>query len=706
MAPTRRPSDEVPDDLRLQKDEPDSPPLFAEENRPAQKRPAEPPASRKPAPRDPLDVPLDEPLDDSFVEPIEDPIDDFRMIEPGDKAYSFAASEGTAPPPPTGPGIPLSIPAKRPAAAPSSPAARRRAPRPAAEEVVPRKWLLPVGIGLTVAAVVGPLILVLLLGTSSSGDNSSLPPYAYSAPFQPMSMPSGAAGAFPRVYTPGQEAEPKTSEIVAAVPNQPVVVVRSPQSLATEALAVGNSPTFRPISPQKPLNYTGKPMEVFDTGSPYLSDVCIGGRGRYLFATAMRKPNIFVIDLSTGLLERTIPFQGAQFSASRIAAGADVLVAVDASNGIATSWKMGEFDAPLATVELKLGGIGPILIGSETNGPLVVNYKNPANAVVFLDPTTLKRIRYNFSEKELAEGFLGKQVRSIDSTGTLISTFSAEANPPNQFWTIESDAIARKMLPHYSPDKNVPALSADGNRILTLEGEFALGNGSPARNWIPHIFSGKRNYSIEAGLPRIVDHQYPSDVDLWNVDGRMPFASLKNDAVVADLVLRTPTLRPSRAEGVFYVGRSRLVVMMERGRLLFWHANPANQKPTGLADNDPSKLPFGPPKVDPKSPTVVPDPELAPKVIGRQGRSLSGYNGEKFVGLTSVFPMPNSGVKYEIIKGPVGMKIDESGRIEWATPLEPSAMEYDVIVRIYDENKKFDLTDTWKIKMILRAKPK
>jgi len=718
MPSTRNPADDFPDDLRLQKDEPDVP-LFAEEKRAAKSRPSS----------DPLDAPLDEPLDD------------FQPIEPDDKPYSFVPEP---PPLPKGPRI---APPKS-SQSQSSPAVPRRE-RPVPLPRPPKKWLLPVGIALAILTAAVPLVLVLATG-SESKPSSALPPYPPGTPW-PMSYPQmpipgqpgfGIAkdsGQFGRVFTPGKDPEPGPNEIgkptivtdlglpafpgfpklpnppdFPSMPKFPNINAKMPEAASGgRELAVGLPPSFTRSRLTILPRYSGKPLEILDFPNRPIVASCVGGKGRYLFLAVANEPKIVAFDLTTGNQMPAIPCEYAGSSNVHLVAGADVLVAIDGDTGRATSWRLDNLGSP-KVADLGFRPIRSALMGTATNGPLFVSYTATGPRLATLDPVSLERVRYDFESDEQRKNFAAATLSAIDANGALVGGTSTASNPPNLFWQIGPRTIRQTR----SIPGNVTALaiSPDRDTVVTNLGASLLSRddgGVQNRktiDWPVPTLATTASFSVD-GQPVMVAFR-AKEVEVWNQGIPNPIAVFSKDDKAVNAFPENADgsgivhMKPTDFRRIFYVARTNVVAIVGKERVVLWHADPARQPNAGVKPLQPRPVPIPAVVPMPAVPKGIPVPidGRPPSVVARQGRIVLFKAGQPNYYPIVVAPVPTYPLNYEIKTGPEGLKIDAKGRITWDAPEAPDDMDYDAVVRIWNEDKKLELTDAFKIRLIPKKK--
>ena len=215
-----------------------------------------------------------------------------------------------------------------------------------------------------------------------------------------------------------------------------------------------------------------------------------------------------------------------------------------------------------------------------------------------------------------------------------------------------------------------------------------------------------RVYSVERTGQLLATHPSAGnwlEAALWKPGRKDPLAVLKNDAPAMALLRRIPSGTVRECRSLFCVASMNLVVTQEQQRVTIWHADPANQNAEAVARAE-VKVP--PPAVEPPAAKAPVGPAgTVPQMVSRANRSVLVPPGLPMTYRVRVSAVQDFPVKFEIAKGPEGLKIDGEGNVTWASPVGGEGTEYDVVVRMYNEEKKLELLDPWKLR-ITTAPPK
>ncbi len=152
------------------------------------------------------------------------------------------------------------------------------------------------------------------------------------------------------------------------------------------------------LAPVVPVEFTAAPItgdkaEMKLPGT--ISDVCVGGGGRYLCLHLGKTRQIAVYDLCLGKVAKYFPIGGDNV---RIAAGMNKLIAVTPEPGTITRFDFAKMEKE-TTVPLPFKGVlKTVAMGSASAGPLLVHYGSGTGALdnsptILLDPATFKEIR-------------------------------------------------------------------------------------------------------------------------------------------------------------------------------------------------------------------------------------------------------------------------------------------------------------------------
>jgi hypothetical protein len=177
------------------------------------------------------------------------------------------------------------------------------------------------------------------------------------------------------------------------------------------------------IPPVKPVPITPAPVPLGGTEVKFPAEadqVCVGGGGRFLFASLPKVKQVAVFDASEAKVVKYLP---APAEKVLIAAGMDKLMVVDPGTNIIQRWNLTTFEKEVTTPLPATAGLRTwsITMGSGSNGPLLVQGGDwPRLGEWYLfDVTTMKEIKGTDRHGTL-ECRVGDKVRASNDGRTVV----------------------------------------------------------------------------------------------------------------------------------------------------------------------------------------------------------------------------------------------------------------------------------------------
>lgn len=214
----------------------------------------------------------------------------------------------------------------------------------------------------------------------------------------------------------------------------------------------------------KPPTFDGETLDVVLPAT--LSDVRVGGAGRYVVLEIKSLRKLAVLDVSQAKLLGYIPMAD---DSTKFAVGATKLVMISTDSGVASRWDL-KTQKKETTQTIDLGGaVKHVLLGSASHGPVIAATSGSHSGVPYsIDINTLKSEKLNIGS--MRRGFSTRANVRIAANGTTMGVWESGVSPSGLQTYVK---VGDKWEGHYQHDsvgQIVP--SPDGRIIYTGAGAF------------------------------------------------------------------------------------------------------------------------------------------------------------------------------------------------------------------------------------------
>jgi hypothetical protein len=194
-----------------------------------------------------------------------------------------------------------------------------------------------------------------------------------------------------------------------------------------------------------------------------VSDVAVGGGGRFLVLYLAGARKLAVFDVSAARVVKYIPVEDGDV---RFAAGRDKLVVVQPAHDVVQRWSLTTFERELALPLATPGKVTALALGSASEGPLLVG---TADRILFFDLGTLKRLDIGAPEDQPVRLGAGTRVRA-SADGRTFGLWRAGAYPQG----LETLVLVGRQLQVHSERGSAGHVTPgpDGKTIFTARGLY------------------------------------------------------------------------------------------------------------------------------------------------------------------------------------------------------------------------------------------
>jgi hypothetical protein len=399
-------------------------------------------------------------------------------------------------------------------------------------------------------------------------------------------------------------------------------------------------PAAGPITP--PALDGGKAVRALPSA---VSDVAVGGGGRFLVLNLARAHKLAVFDVSAA---RVVKYISVEEDDVKFAAGRDKLVVVLPAHSIVERWSLATFEREMSVPLATRRKVTAVAMGSASQGPVLVG---TADRFTFLDLRTLRPLDVRVPEDEVAGIDEGTRVRA-SADGRTFGLWRADSHPQGLRTLV---LIGRQIQVHHeraSAGHVTPG--PDGNTIFTARGLYTVqleprreDNGAGAAYCVPaahgplYLSVNPRDGGLTlrmvghlGSLARLTDVEVPEGL---SDEDRRRFAGDRRLHLIPDakVIVTIP------------ISNDRLV--LQRFDLL-----------EALKKSD----------VDYLLVTSQPQP-VAQK-------------GEAWTYQLAVLSR-KGGVSYRVESAPKGMEVSPQGLVKWQVPARTEETEVSVIVAVTDK---------------------
>ena len=476
-------------------------------------------------------------------------------------------------------------------------------------------------------------------------------------------------GFLSRLYVIG---DVKVRAIDGEAPIGPIVVKKNPNKEQIElAKPDKEPPTNEPPAPEKPvatppdipsdqpivnadLNIKVSPLKADSEARALpatVDSVCVGAGGRFLFFSLARERKIAVFDVNQAKVVKYIPV--AEDSA-KIAACQDKLIVMLPTANSLQRYSLTNFEREVTAGVPEARSVSAVLMGSASQGPLVLCGEGPAVAV---DPYTLKVLPLKIG----LAGAKGKVLR-MSADGRVITSYVPDSSPQQHIVFVrEGDTYKTNGL-----EGDVAGMMAPGPEgrfiynargVYTAEGKpigkhGAYGDGS---HYSVRSSEGETFY-LRLDVPgfphgskdpgKLYLQVNGDDMELGAIDAQLPTGlnTWGREAFGFD-------------QHFFLVPSARLLVVLAptRDQLLLYRVDVEKMLESSNRDY------------------LV--------VLSRPPGSVE--RGGKFA-YTPTVKAKKGGVKVKLESGPNGMKVGADGQVTWDVPADFADNQVDVILTVSD----------------------
>lgn len=468
-----------------------------------------------------------------------------------------------------------------------------------------------------------------------------------SAPSSPPENPAPTSP-MPSKPTPGAQTPPPTQPPVPGPATPPAREPKKPVEPLPEKPVVA-PPAKPPAKPPRPAVVLRKrepayvpkngPEEVRLPGR--VTDVAVGGAGRFLIFRLAERQALAVFDACLGKIVKEVPLAE---DTPHFAAGGNRLVVVYRGAKLVQYWNLNTFEkekSALLPDALTSDNIHQICMGSATDGPLFV-YLPKEKRTLAMDLATLKttQVRWKHWAPDNAYGPL--QMRVSADGAMLIGRGGGWAGCDVAFFDRGEQVGAFDKIPFWDAHNASALPSADGRYVFASG--TVLNRALVATEWA----GGKDAYAVPALEPGFVltlhgagkvgqqspPNRAPAAVAVYNEDRQKLFFIKGLDEVVTD-----PLPWEKR---IFYYPKSGTLITLGTGkdRLVLRRLDLTEELNRSGADY--------------LAVTSCPPEAVAGKAFDYQIEARSKQGG----------------VKFKLEAGPDGMKVSADGKVTWGAPTD------------------------------------
>jgi hypothetical protein len=431
-----------------------------------------------------------------------------------------------------------------------------------------------------------------------------------------------------------------------------------------ESLAVGGLPeagTGEPAAVAILPALLEKETVVRNLPAP-VSDVAVGGGGRYLFLLTPRINALQVFDFTDARIVKAIRVPDATV---KFAAGMDKLLIAHPASRTIQRWNLTTFEREQSAVLGGKGTIYTLAMGSASAGPMFVGgVEGPGDTframITFLDVALLKPLPIKIKDRHGA-GFGGPLPVRASADGRVFGMWGQGGSPQQIQLVILEGGAARVVYSGASPGAVVPA--PDGQVIFTSRGglftpevKLVEGSDKDGRGCCVPALQGPYYLALRAFRGDLPEKERQG-LGLYLAGDARPIVALPS---VKELDREPDVWGRSRLtldRRLFLIPEARLLVVLPPGedRLMLHRFDPDD----ALAKSGLDYL-----VVTSRPPGLAVRGDVYSYAIAVKSRK--------------------GGSRCQLLTGPEGMTVSEAGRVTWPVPAAAPAGEHPVVVSIRD----------------------
>jgi hypothetical protein len=391
-----------------------------------------------------------------------------------------------------------------------------------------------------------------------------------------------------------------------------------------------------------------------------VSDVAVGGGGRYLIL--LSRQSLLVFDVSQARIVKAIPVPDDRV---KFAAGMDKLLVVHPASRTVQRWSLTTFQREQTAVLKEKGDITAVAMGAASAGPLLVGgISGPGDTykalITFLDVNTLKPLPIKIKDRH-GVGFGGATGVRASDDGRVFGMWGVGGSPQSiQTIVIEGDEASVRSEGS-TPGAIVPG--AGGKAVFTSRG----GMYSPDVKQVEGSVKDGRGGTLPAHHPlyylsvRALNGDVPekerNGVAIHLLGESRPFAALPDVKEIEEVLDPWGRSVLTLDKRLHFVPDARLIVMLPKGedRLILYYFDPED----ALAKSDLDYL-----VVTSRPPAVAQKGEAFAYAIKAKSRK--------------------GGIRCQLVSGPEGMAVSPAGQVTWTVPVGTAAEEHSVVVGVSD----------------------
>jgi hypothetical protein len=379
-----------------------------------------------------------------------------------------------------------------------------------------------------------------------------------------------------------------------------------------------------------------------------VTDVCVGGAGRFLILHLAQQRKLAVFDLNKAQIVHYISVAEDKV---KFAAGKDKLLIMYPDKHLIQRWSLTTFKREVTVpLEMKVPAVA-LAMGSASDGPLAISGVDwpRLGETVFFDVRTMKRIEQGYQPHGAFDTSPSVFLRAAANGKVFACQMSAGAGMQSCIVSSSNFKLCR------GGGGNFPVPSPDGRVICTTNGLFS-GESKQLKGGNTHYLPALHGPYYLSVLPGSRPDQQKTSLGVHIIGGSQRLVTLNDIVEARELSLGQPgdlTLD----KRIYLVPDAKLLVLLpsSNNRLLL-HRFDVEE---ALEKSDIDYL------------VVL----SQPPTTFQKG---SSYDYQMVV------KSKKGGVKYKLESGPSGMTITPSGLLHWVAPGNGNESEVDVIVTVSD----------------------
>jgi hypothetical protein len=425
------------------------------------------------------------------------------------------------------------------------------------------------------------------------------------------------------------------------------------------------APLVRPATTSMPIKAPALKDEPVTLNLPSrIDDVCVGGGGRFLIFFLAKERRLAIFDTNEAKIVKYLPVAEDRVL---IAAGMDKLLVVLPDRRLVQRWSLVTFEKELTTSLPPMGEITLAVMGSATNGPLVLagadDFGRNQAPFTFIDVPSMKEVWVERVTGDFHGLNVGGPNLRISANGRVMGSWRSGVSPSGlQSLTLSGNTI-RAAYEHNSVGSVLP--SPDGRILYTYDGRYTselkrIGDRANAFFALPSV---QGSYCVAPALPDdgIGDQRRKKETTIHIAGDARPIATLGG----LDLFRqgdrpweRDPNSSPLPVDQrVFLIPAAKMLAVIpwsgDKLVLYRFDLDEALEK---------SGVDF---------------------LVAASEPVISAVKGREYV-YPIVVKSKQGKVKFKLESGPRGMSVSGDGKLTWNVPADFAEAKVDVLLTIGD----------------------